>query len=136
MKNPIVCLLAVVVLAFAGAAGAEEPDSRSGDPAQEQRMQPPAEGTTPGEGQQRERETPPVEAPPPQASEAEEYVVEEGDTLASIAEHLLGSKEEWKRIAEANGIDDPESLQVGQRLQIPARGTEHPARATEHETEQ
>jgi nucleoid-associated protein YgaU len=130
MKNPIVCLLAAAVLAFAGAAGAEELDSRSGDPAQEQRMQPPAEGTTPGESQHREPETPPVEAPPPHASgpeEAEEYVVEEGDTLTSIAERLLGSQEEWKRIAEANGIEDPEGLQVGQRLQIPARGSEHKA---------
>lgn len=127
MKNPIVSILAVAALAFAGVAGAEDPDSKSGDPGHEQRMQRPESRTTPEEGrQQGERETPPVEAQPPQASgSAEEYVVEEGDTLASIAERRLGSREEWKRIAEANGIEDPKDLQAGQRLQIPSRGTKH-----------
>jgi len=51
-----------------------------------------------------------------------EYVVEEGDTLAEIAEKELGSADEWKVIASANGIDDPKTLRVGQKLKIPAGG--------------
>jgi nucleoid-associated protein YgaU len=47
------------------------------------------------------------------------YVVEEGDTLTKIASQFLGSESEWRRIAEANGIDDPAQLRAGQRLSIP-----------------
>jgi nucleoid-associated protein YgaU len=54
------------------------------------------------------------------ATEADlEYVVEEGDTLAEIAEEQLGSAEKWKLIARANGIDDPRTLRVGQKLTLP-----------------
>ena len=129
MKNLIVSVLAVAGLAFAGAAGAEDPDSKPGDPTHEQRMEPTESRTAPEEGRaQGERETPAVEAQPPQASEsAEEYVVKEGDTLASSAESRLGSRDAWKRIAEANGIEEPKDQQDGQRLQIPPRGTKHQA---------
>jgi nucleoid-associated protein YgaU len=129
MKNLIVSALAVAGLAFAGVAGAEDPDSGPDDPAYEQRMEPGEPGTAPEEGRrQGERETPPVEAQPPRGSESvEEYVVKEGDTLASIAERHLGSPHEWKRIAEANGIEEPEDLQAGRRLQIPTRDTKHQA---------
>lgn len=48
-----------------------------------------------------------------------EYVVEAGDTLAGIAREKLGSADQWKVIAQANGIDDPARLQVGQKLKIP-----------------
>jgi nucleoid-associated protein YgaU len=50
-----------------------------------------------------------------------EYVVKQGDTLAEIAKDELGSADEWKQIASANGIDDPEKLRVGQKLKIPAK---------------
>ncbi|HKJ23867.1 MAG TPA: LysM domain-containing protein [Myxococcota bacterium] len=55
---------------------------------------------------------------------ADEYVVEPGDTLAQIAQDHFGSKDLWKHIAEANGIDDPRQLRVGQKLQIPKRKAE------------
>jgi nucleoid-associated protein YgaU len=54
------------------------------------------------------------------ATAGQEYVVREGDTLAGIADTMLGSPEKWKVIARANGIDHPSALRVGQKLMIPA----------------
>ncbi len=53
-------------------------------------------------------------------SQGEEYVVQEGDTLASIAKEKLGSEDQWQSIAEANGLENPDQLQVGQSLIIPS----------------
>lgn len=50
----------------------------------------------------------------------EEYVVKEGDTLAKIAEEFLGSQEKWTVIAEANNIENPDRIYVGQHLEIPS----------------
>lgn len=52
------------------------------------------------------------------ASGSGTYVVSLGDTLSAIA-GLFGVSSH--AIASANGISDPDSLQVGQRLTIPAR---------------
>jgi len=49
----------------------------------------------------------------------QEHVVQKGDTLAELAERYLGSADEWRRIAEANDIDDPTKLEIGTRLSIP-----------------
>lgn len=57
-----------------------------------------------------------------QQGQGEEYVVQEGDTLASIAEEKLGSRDQWQEIARANNIENPEDLQVGKRLKIPSQG--------------
>jgi len=46
-------------------------------------------------------------------------VVKEGDTLSWIAGKEYGNPSEWRIIAEANGIDDPIHLTVGQELLIP-----------------
>jgi nucleoid-associated protein YgaU len=43
-----------------------------------------------------------------------------GDTLWSIAGEEYGDPGEWKRIASANGVEDPRSLQPGTRLTIPS----------------
>lgn len=51
----------------------------------------------------------------------DEHVVEPGDTLARLAQDYLGSSDLWRRIAEENGIEDPRTLRVGQRLRIPKR---------------
>jgi len=56
----------------------------------------------------------------PETAVEEEYVVKQGDTLGDIAEEQLGSKEEWKLIARANNIDNPDKIYVGQRLSIPS----------------
>lgn len=49
----------------------------------------------------------------------ETYVVQSGDTLASIAAEFYGNASLDDFLAEANGITDPESLAVGQELIIP-----------------
>jgi len=51
--------------------------------------------------------------------------VQKGDTLASIAERVLGDGKRWRRILEANRnasstrLADPDKLAVGQRLAVP-----------------
>jgi hypothetical protein len=49
------------------------------------------------------------------------YVIQEGDTLASIAQDELGDKRQWKTLYSANQhlIDDPAAIEVGMRIVIP-----------------
>jgi len=47
------------------------------------------------------------------------HLVGRGDSLQSIAWSEYEDPSEWRRIAEANGIDDPLSLVPGRRLLIP-----------------
>jgi len=47
------------------------------------------------------------------------HVVRGGDSLASIAYKFYGDATRWRRIAEANGIDDPLLLRSGRTLNIP-----------------
>jgi len=47
------------------------------------------------------------------------HAVQRGETLQSIAAREYDDPAEWRRIADANGIDDPLQLQPGQRLMIP-----------------
>ncbi len=47
------------------------------------------------------------------------WTVTEGDTLAYIAFRELGDTREWRRIAEANGLDAVRELRAGTRLLIP-----------------
>jgi LysM repeat protein len=64
--------------------------------------------------------------PPPQEatvgkSSSRTYVVQTGDTLASISRKFYKSPARWKKILNANrkSIDDPEKLRIGQSLIIP-----------------
>ena len=54
-------------------------------------------------------------------SHAHTYVVKRGDTLASIARKLYKSSARWKEIRAANAqkIDDPQNLKIGETLTIP-----------------
>jgi len=54
-------------------------------------------------------------------SSSRTYVVQSGDTLASISRKFYKSPARWKKILNANkkSIDDPEKLRIGQRLIIP-----------------
>jgi LysM repeat protein len=56
----------------------------------------------------------------------DEYVVQSGDTLSGIAERFLGSADQWKQIAQANDIDNPDMISVGMKLEIP-QGANAPA---------
>ena len=61
---------------------------------------------------------------PAQAAQQEqEYVVQPGDTMRSIAQQVYGDAEQWPRIYDANRDiigPDPDALQVGMRLRVPA----------------
>ena len=52
---------------------------------------------------------------------ARTYVVKRGDTLAKIARAQLGDPKLYLRIAELNGMRDPNHLAPGQRLEMPLR---------------
>ncbi len=45
--------------------------------------------------------------------------VRRGDSLASIAADVYQDPREWRRIADANQLDDPRRLDVGRTLSIP-----------------
>lgn len=55
------------------------------------------------------------------ADQTRTRTVVEGDTLWAIAGAEYGDPTEWRRIADANGIDDPKTLQVGTELVVPPR---------------
>lgn len=48
------------------------------------------------------------------------YTVVEGDTLWSISEKVYGTGFNWQLIADANNIADPNNLEAGTKLNIPA----------------
>lgn len=48
-----------------------------------------------------------------------EYVVQKGDSLASIAQKNLGSSSRWTEIQSLNGGIQPKSLRVGTKLKLP-----------------
>lgn len=47
------------------------------------------------------------------------HVVQRGDTLARIAASRYDNPQEWRAIAEHNGLDDPLDLRPGQILEVP-----------------
>ncbi|MBB4143917.1 5'-nucleotidase C-terminal domain-containing protein [Rhizobium rhizoryzae] len=49
------------------------------------------------------------------------YKVMKGDSLWKIAESTLGDGEDWKKIADANKIRNPNLIEIGSELQIPAK---------------
>lgn len=48
------------------------------------------------------------------------YVVKSGDNLSKISKSFYGNPNQYTKIAEANDISDPDKIQVGQQLKIPA----------------
>lgn len=50
---------------------------------------------------------------------ARSHVIRDGDSLQSIAHLVYGDPAPWRKIAEANGIDDPMRLRRGSELAIP-----------------
>lgn len=51
---------------------------------------------------------------------ARTYVVKRGDTLRRIARARLGDAALYRRVADWNGLRDPNRIAVGQRLEIPS----------------
>ncbi len=56
----------------------------------------------------------------PAAPAQQTWTVDPGDTLWAIAEKSYGDGNQYQRIADANGIDNPDLIQPGQVLVIPA----------------
>lgn len=56
-------------------------------------------------------------------SAGETYTVKSGDTLSKISKELYGDSHEYMRIfyANRNTLKDPDKIQVGQQLTIPAK---------------
>jgi nucleoid-associated protein YgaU len=48
------------------------------------------------------------------------YVVKSGDNLSNISKSFYGNPNEYTKIAQANNISNPDKIQVGQQLKIPA----------------
>ncbi|HWR17515.1 MAG TPA: LysM peptidoglycan-binding domain-containing protein [Terriglobales bacterium] len=48
------------------------------------------------------------------------YVVKSGDNLSKISKSFYGNANLYNKIAQANGIPDPDKIRVGQELKIPA----------------
>lgn len=57
--------------------------------------------------------------PAPPVPAAQTHTVASGETLGGIAKQYYGSEAKWPVIAAANGISDPRSLKIGQKLVIP-----------------
>jgi nucleoid-associated protein YgaU len=57
-----------------------------------------------------------------QSQSARMYRVKSGDTLSKISKEFYGSANQYMRIFEANRdqLSDPDKIQVGQELKIPA----------------
>ena len=52
-------------------------------------------------------------------SKGGEYVVKAGDTLSSILKETTGSYKNYREIAKANGISDPNKIYAGMKIKIP-----------------
>jgi LysM repeat protein len=66
-----------------------------------------------------EAEAPAAAAATPPAPAERRYTVQRGDTLSKIAKEFYGDAGEYRRIAQANGIANPDLIHPGQDLLIP-----------------
>ena len=48
------------------------------------------------------------------------YIVKSGDNLSNISKSFYGNANDYTKIAQANNISNPDKIQVGQQLRIPA----------------
>lgn len=48
------------------------------------------------------------------------YTIKSGDNLSKVSELFYGSAKHYAQIAEASGIDNPDHIQVGQEIKVPA----------------
>lgn len=47
------------------------------------------------------------------------YTVQAGDNLSKISKQFYGDANKYMKIAQANGLDDPDKIKVGMALKIP-----------------
>lgn len=55
-------------------------------------------------------------------SAEQSYMIAEGDNLSKISQYFYGKASHYETIAQANGIEDPNKVHVGQELKIPVLG--------------
>jgi len=48
------------------------------------------------------------------------YTVQPGDNLSKISKQFYGDPNKYKKIVDANRLDDPDKIKAGQQLIIPA----------------
>jgi len=48
------------------------------------------------------------------------YTVQPGDNLSKISKRFYGDPNKYPQIAQANNLEDPDKIKVGQQLLIPA----------------
>ena len=48
------------------------------------------------------------------------YTVQAGDNLSKISKQFYGDPNKYKKIADANKLEDPDKIKAGQQLIIPA----------------
>lgn len=53
--------------------------------------------------------------------EPRKYTIRDGDNLSNIAHRIYGDASKWRKLAEANGIENPRSLVVGTPIVLPPR---------------
>jgi hypothetical protein len=80
-----------------------------------------AHGTSTENKKLHEKRTEKATAAGKAGSHGRTYVVKSGDTLASISRKFYKSSARWKKIRDANAdkIDDPQNLKIGETLTIP-----------------
>ncbi len=105
------------------ASGEKRPSPRA-EPSQDEPKGPHAASPGDDESSRPRAEVPRVPVEPVDAATVgrrrDAYVIAKGDTLSSIAARYLGSARRWPEIVAANGRLDPQTLQIGQVIRLPA----------------
>lgn len=52
--------------------------------------------------------------------DSQPYTIKSGDSLSKISKLFYGNANKYNEIASANGIDNPDRIQAGQQINIPA----------------
>jgi LysM repeat protein len=60
-----------------------------------------------------------IASPPEDTSQQQTYVIQSGDTLWAIAQQYYGDGSLYRKIADANGIENPDDITVGTSIVIP-----------------
>jgi len=54
--------------------------------------------------------------------DSQAYTIKPGDNLSKISKLFYGSANKYNEIAQANGIENPDRIQAGQQINVPALG--------------
>jgi nucleoid-associated protein YgaU len=52
--------------------------------------------------------------------DSQPYTIKSGDNLSKVSKLFYGNANKYGEIATANGIDNPDKIQAGQQIQVPA----------------